>query len=135
MKTYSELITLPTFEERFFYLKIDDQYVGDDTFGYARYLNQKFYHSTEWRRFRRDMIIRDYGCEMGLKGYDIKGLIILHHIEPIAKEDILHNIECLMDPENCICVSHRLHNAIHYGDLSVLEPIFYERREGDTKLW
>lgn len=134
-KSYSELITLPTFEERFNYLLLNDHAVGEDTFGYNRYLNQKFYHSQEWRRFRRDIILRDYGCEMGLKPYEIHGLIIIHHINPIDKLDIINNVEALMDPENSISVSLRLHNAVHYGDLTVLEPAFYVRQEGDTKLW
>ena len=134
MKTYSKLITLPTFEERFNYLLIGGE-VGEDTFGYNRYLNQDFYHSPEWRRFRRDMIIRDNGCEMALEPYNISSLIILHHLEPIEANDILELTSKLMDPDNVVCVSHRLHNAIHYGDLSVLEPIFHVRRPDDTKLW
>lgn len=135
MKTYSELITLPTFEERFYYLLLQDHAVGEDTFGHARYLNQKFYHSTEWRRFRRDMIVRDYGCEMALKPYEITGSVILHHLNPLDEEDIINNTEALMNPENTVCVSLRMHNAIHYGDLTVLEPCFYTREKGDTKLW
>ena len=134
MKTYSKLITLPTFEERFNYLLIGGE-VGADTFGYNRYLNQDFYHSPEWRRFRRDMIIRDQGCEMALPPNEIHSLIILHHLEPIEANDILELTSKLMDPDNVVCVSHRLHNAIHYGDLSVLEPAFHIRRPGDTKLW
>lgn len=134
MKTYSELITLPTFEERFNYLLIGGE-VAADTFGYNRYLNQDFYHSPEWRRFRRDMIIRDQGCEMALPPNEIHSRIILHHLEPIEANDILELTSKLMDPDNVVCVSHRLHNAIHYGDLSVLEPIFHIRQPGDTKLW
>ena len=134
MKTYSKLITLPTFEERFNYLLIGGE-VAQDTFGYNRYLNQDFYHSPEWRRFRRDMIIRDQGCEMALPPNEIHSLIILHHLEPIEANDILELTSKLMDPDNVVCVSHRLHNAIHYGDLSVLEPVFHIRRPGDTKLW
>lgn len=134
MRTYSKLITLPTFEERFRYLLIGGE-IGKDTFGYNRYLNQDFYHSPEWRRFRRDMIVRDNGCEMALEPYNISSRIILHHLEPIEANDILELTSKLMDPDNVVCVSHRLHNAIHYGDLSVLEPAFHIRRQGDTKLW
>lgn len=134
MKTYSKLITLPTFEERFNYLLINDR-VGEDTFGFNRYLNQEFYHSRQWRDFRRDMIVRDNGCEMALEPYTIQSIIILHHLEPIEANDILELTSKLMDPDNVVCVSHRLHNSIHYGDLSVLEPIFHIRRPGDTKLW
>lgn len=133
-KTYSELITLNTFEERFRYLLLDG-IVGEETFGSKRYLNQAFYRSNEWKSFRRDMIIRDHGCEMGLIGYDIPGVIILHHINPIEPEDLLNNLDLLLDPENTVCVSLKLHNAIHYKDFSVLEPAFYERVPGDTTLW
>lgn len=135
MKTYTELIQLETFEDRFKYLSIRDGKVGEDTFGHLRFLNQKFYHSLEWKKFRSGIILRDHGCEMGLEPYEITGLVILHHINPITPDDILNDMDVLMDPENVICVSPRLHNAIHYGDMSVLEPAFHVRQKGDTKLW
>lgn len=134
MKTYRELITLSTFDERFNYLLIGNG-VGIETFGHNRYLNQDFYHSNEWKRFRRDMIVRDNGCEMGLDNYDIVGQIVLHHIEPLTILDFKDVAQALMNPDNVVCVSRKLHNAIHYGDKSVLEPLFYERRPGDTQLW
>lgn len=134
MKSYSELITLPSFEERFNYLLIGQE-VGLETFGHDRYLNQKFYRSPEWRLFRRDIILRDNGCEFGLEDFPINDLIIVHHINPILPEDVVHNLSVLMDPENAVCTSSRLHQAVHYGNLTVLEPIFYTRQKGDTVLW
>lgn len=135
IKCYSELITIPTYEGRFEYLKLDG-IVGKETFGFDRYLNQQFYNSYEYRKFRREMIIRDMGCDLGIEERPINGLIILHHINPISPDDILNrNIEILLDPENTICVALRTHNAIHYGDSSLLitEPI--ERRPNDTCPW
>lgn len=134
-KCYSELITIPDFEGRFEYLKLDGT-VGKETFGFDRYLNQQFYNSYEYRKFRRDMIIRDLGCDLGVDGYPINGVVILHHINPIAPDDIIsRNIRILLDPENTICVSHRTHNAIHYGDSSsiITKPI--ERKPNDTCPW
>lgn len=133
-RSYSELITLPTFEERFRYLKLGST-VGEDTFGYARYLNQTFYASTQWRRFRRDMIIRDMGCDLGIPDREILDTIIIHHINPITVDDILRSRACLMDPENSICVSHITHNAIHYGDESLLILAPIERSRNDTCPW
>lgn len=134
IKSYSELILIPTFIERFRYLKLSGS-VGEATFGYDRYLNQAFYQSTEWRNFRRKIIIRDKACDLGVEGYEIDKYIILHHINPITKEDLLRSYDCLMDPENVICVSHNTHNAIHYGDetLLITEPIV--RSANDTRLW
>ena len=135
IKTYSELITLPTFEERYRYLRIGGA-VGKETFGFDRYLNQKFYSSIEWKRFRRDMIIRDMGCDLGIEDRPIQGIIILHHLNPIDPKDILNkNICVLLNPENTICVSHNTHNAIHYGDDSLLfmDPII--RTKNDTCPW
>lgn len=134
IKSYSELILIPTYIERFRYLKLTGV-VGEDTFGYARYLNQAFYQSLEWRNFRRKIILRDQACDLGIPGYEIDKYIVLHHINPIAKEDLLLSHECLMDPENVICVSHNTHNAIHYGDetLLITEPVV--RCMNDTRLW
>lgn len=135
IKCYSELITIPTFEGRFEYLRLDGT-VGKETFGFDRYLNQQFYSSYEYRKFRRDMIIRDMCCDMGIAEFPINGLVILHHINPIAPEDILNrNIRILLDPENTICVSHRTHNAIHYGDISLLAVAPIERKQNDTCPW
>lgn len=135
-RTYSELITYQTYEDRLNYLKLEGQ-VGADTFGYERYLNQKFYRSPEWRRFRDQIIIRDNGCDLGLEGYEIYGKIIIHHLNPIFPEDILkRNMSILMDPENSICVMPSTHNAIHYIGKEMTtskEPV--TRTPGDTKLW
>lgn len=135
IKCYSELITLPTFEERFEYCVLGGA-VGAETFGYDRYLNQQFYTSYEYRKFRREIILRDTGCDLGIAEFPIGGLIILHHINPISPEDILNrNIRILLDPENSICVSHKTHNAIHYGDISLLTLAPVERKPNDTCPW
>lgn len=138
IKTYSELIALPTFEERFEYLKMKGK-VGIDTFGADRYLNQIFYNSTEWRQFRNQIIIRDNACDLGMWDRPIykKGQLTIHHLNPITKKQILERDPCLMDPENVItCRRNPTHEAIHYGNADMLiqnKPI--ERYEGDTKLW
>ena len=135
IKSYSELIKIPTYKERFDYLKLDG-IVGKDTFGYDRYLNQAFYNSPEWRRFRRDMIIRDNGCDLACEGYEIRGKIILHHINPITQDDLIsRRRDVLFDPENIICVSHNTHNAIHYGDVNLLITGPIERVANDTCPW
>lgn len=134
IKTYSELISIPTYEERFDYLKLDG-IVGKDTFGYDRYLNQAFYNSPEWRRFRRDIIIRDNGCDLACEGYEIRGKIILHHINPLTQDDLINRREALFDPENIICVTHNTHNAIHYGDANLLITGPIERTANDTCPW
>lgn len=136
MKCYDELVSIQDFEGRYEYLKLGGQ-VGKQTFGYDRYLNQKFYTSEEWRRFRRDIIIRDHGCDLGIDDglHDIKTKIIIHHINPISMKDILRrNFDILLNPSNVICVTHRTHEAIHYGDISLLQ-IYVERRPGDTRSW
>lgn len=136
IKRYSEVIKLPTAEERFHYLKLGSS-IGESTFGFDRYLNQTFYTSREWRKFRSDMILRDNGCDMALPDRDIpKGArLILHHINPLTLEDVEEQGEALFDPENVICVSDRTHNAIHFGDISLLvfDPIV--RRPNDTCPW
>lgn len=135
IKCYSELITIPTYEGRFEYLQLDGN-VGKETFGFDRYLNQQFYNSYEYRKFRREMIIRDKGCDLGIEERPINGLIILHHINPISPDDIINrNIRILLDPENTICVAHRTHNAIHYGDSSLLTTNPIERKPNDTCPW
>lgn len=135
MLTYSECISLPSFIERFRYLKLSGE-VGGETFGFNRPLNQAFYNSQEWRTFRRKIIIRDYGCDLASKGFEIGGKIIIHHINPIMIEDIQNFNPVILDPENVICVSHKTHEAIHYGSEILLENYWItERSPGDTKLW
>lgn len=135
IKTYSELIALPTFEERYRYLRLDGE-IGKETFGFDRWLNQVFYNSKEWKAFRRDIIVRDMGCDLGVKDREIIGSIMIHHMNPISLDDILHRrIEILMNPENSICTSLTTHNAIHYGDDSLLVKGPVERRKNDTCPW
>lgn len=133
-RSYSELMRLQTFEERFDYLKFSAK-IGEKTFGYERYLNQMFYGTPEWRAFRREAIIRDNGCDLGLEGYDIPDRIEVHHINPITAEMIENNDPCLMDLENVICTSSRTHKAIHYGDKNLLPRLPIERRPNDTCPW
>lgn len=133
--TYKELSRLKTFEERFEYLK-QGAMIGEETFGSSRYLNQTFYKSKEWLAFRNEIIIRDDGCDLGIKDRPIGGRIILHHLNPITERDIIDRAESLFDPENLICVSHSTHNALHFGDISLTDPTnVVERKPGDTKLW
>ena len=134
IRTYSELIQLPTFEERFEYLRLDGS-VGQATFGYDRYLNQILYNSPEWKRFRRDIIIRDNGCDLTYEGYEIRGRIIIHHINTISIEDIVNRNSMVFDPENVITTTHNTHNAIHYGDKELLVTVPIERSANDTCLW
>lgn len=134
-RTYSELITLPTFEERFKYLQLNGA-VGRDTFGFDRYLNQYIYQrSQRWKSVRDKIIIRDNGCDLGVEGYSIYGRIIIHHMNPISVEDILSDRDWIFDPEFLICVSHRTHNAIHYGDETLLPQAPIERTKNDTCPW
>lgn len=135
-RTYSELITIPTFEERFEYLRLDGK-VGEDTFGHDRWLNQMLYQRTkEWKAIRRKAIIRDNGCDLGIPGRTISGRILVHHINPITKEDILQRTESILfDLNNLICVSNDTHNAIHYGDASLLIKDYVPRTEFDTCPW
>ena len=134
IKTYSELITLPTFEERFAYLQLNGV-VGRDTFGFDRYLNQNFYRSKRWRSIRDQIIIRDNGCDLGVEGYDIYGKILIHHINPITLDDIERESEFLLNPEYLITTTHNTHNAIHYGDESLLSTMPMERVKNDTCPW
>ena len=134
IKTYSELITIPTFEERFEYLKLDGQ-VGVETFGFNRYLNQVFYKSDEWLSIRDYVITRDNGCDLGMEGYEIYGRILIHHINPITKDDIIQRSRILLDPENLITTVKRTHDAIHYGDSNLLMKAPIERRKNDTCPW
>lgn len=133
-KTYEQLRQLPTFEERFRYLALRRS-VGEATFGSERYLNQRFYMSSDWRRVRNFIIVRDHGCDLGILGRDIYSTMYIHHINPIRAEDLKSGNPLLLDPNNLITVSHRTHNAIHYGDENQLQKEFVERRPGDTKDW
>ena len=134
IKTYSEVIALPTFEDRFNYLQLKGR-VGQETFGYDRYLNQILYNSYEWRKFRREIIVRDNGCDLACEGHEINGKALIHHINPIRVEDIINRNPMVFDPENVITTIHNTHNAIHYGDenLLIISPI--ERRQNDTCPW
>lgn len=134
IKTYSEMLSLPTFIERFEYLKIGGQ-VGDATFGYDRYLNQILYRTPEWKRFRRDIIIRDMGCDLACDDREIVGKIIVHHINPLTIEDVYNLDPKIFDPENVVCVSLDTHNAIHYGDQSLLMKDPVVRTKNDTCPW
>lgn len=134
IRTYSELITLPTFEERFRYLKLGGR-VGAETFGYDRYLNQIFYKDDEWLATRDKVIIRDNGCDLGMPDREIMSRILVHHINPITKEDILLRRRCLFDLENLICTLKSTHDAIHYGDDSILLLAPRIRTKNDTCPW
>lgn len=133
-RTYRECMQLPTFQERYRYLQIGGQ-VGKETFGFDRYLNQMLYRTPEWKRFRRDMIVRDNGCDLGCEGYEIYGNILIHHINPITVDDVINRNPCIFDPNNVICTSLNTHNAIHYGDetLLITEPVV--RKPNDTCPW
>lgn len=132
--SYSELITLPTFEERFNYLKLSGS-IGVDTFGFNRYLNQAFYKSLEWKRIREQIILRDNACDLGIEDRMIMGRILIHHLNPISPEDLVKMNRNVIDPENLICVSHMTHNALHYSDESSLPSGLVERYENDTIPW
>lgn len=132
--TYSNLVELPTFAERFDYLALNGV-VGESTFGGSRYLNQLFYNSKEWKEVRDVVIMRDEGCDLGCLDRPITGTIYIHHINPIRKEDILTRSWKVLDPENLICVSFNTHQAIHYGDRSILIPDLIERYPNDTCPW
>lgn len=135
MKTYTELISLKTLDERFQYLSKGVK-PTQETFGNERYLNQQFYRSLEWSKIKREAHIRDNGCELGLEDYPISGRIYVHHINPITIEDITHSSNSLFDLENLICCSFKMHQAIHYGDKSFLEIYKWkERTENDTIPW
>lgn len=134
IRTYTDLILLNSFADRYNYLKLEGQ-VGCETFGYDRYLNQILYRSKEWRKIRDRVIIRDNACDLGVEGYNLHGKVIVHHMNPITLEDIERRREWLFDPEFLICVSHRTHNAIHYGDESLLPVLPIERKPGDTIPW
>lgn len=123
IRTYSELITLKTFEERFLYLKLDGS-IGEDTFGFDRYLNQLFYRSPEWKQVRNFVITRDMGYDLAIPDHEIiNQQILIHHMNPLTKEDIINKSDYLLNPEYLICTTKKTHNAIHYGDERILDPI------------
>lgn len=134
IKTYSELITLSSFEERYRYLKLDGV-VGKETFGFDRYLNQLFYKSKEWRSIRNFVITRDSGCDLGVEGHNIYDKILVHHMNPISKEDILGRSDYLLNPEFLISTMKNTHDAIHYGDESLLITAPIQRSKNDTCPW
>lgn len=134
IKTYSELITLPTFLERYNYLRLSGR-IGEDTFGFDRYMNQKFYQSVEWKQVRDFVIVRDCGCDLGMEDREIMGKILIHHMNPIRPKDIYYGTDFLMNPEYLICTCHNTHNAIHYGDESLLFTGLTERTKYDTCPW
>lgn len=134
MKTYNELIHIPTFEERYRYLRLSGS-VGEETFGFRRWLNQEFYHSDEWKRFRDKIIIRDGGCDLAVDGFEIYSSIIIHHLNPITYDDILNRNPCVFDPNNVVCTKLSTHNAIHYGDEILLPKTPVERIKNDTCPW
>lgn len=134
MRTYSELIRLSTFEERFRYLQLHGK-VGEDTFGFDRYLNQMFYHSKEWKRVKNEVIIRDDGCDLAIPDREIHGRILVHHMNPIVVKDILERTDILLNPEYLISTSKQIHDAIHYGDERSLPKDFVARNPFDTCPW
>lgn len=135
IRTHSELITLPTFEERYRYLRLGGR-VGEETFGFDRYLNQEFYkHDKEWLALRDHVIVRDNGCDLGIEGREIYDRIIIHHMNPITVNDILNRTEFLLNPEYLICTVKNTHDAIHYGDESLLITVPRERSRYDTCPW
>ena len=133
-RSYTELSRLSTFSERFQYLTLRGQ-VGDITFGSDRWLNQAFYTSTQWRSIRSAVIARDEGCDLGIEGYEIHKGLYIHHMNPITVDDLRHGNEDILDPEYLIVVTHKTHNAIHYGDPNQVPRQLVERGPGDTKLW
>lgn len=134
IRRYSELRKLNSMAERFEYLCLSGK-VGMETFGFDRYLNQVFYKSPEWKAVRHKVIIRDDGCDLGIKGFEIKDKILIHHMNPVSIKDILERNSDIINPEFLICVSHRTHQAIHYGDSGLLPQVPVVRHIGDTTLW
>ena len=134
IRCYSELVLIPTFEERFQYLRLDG-IVGQETFGFDRYMNQYFYRSKEWRRVRDIVIARDNGCDLGIPGHEIFGRVLIHHMNPIRPEDIRSRSDILLNPEYLITTVHETHRAVHYGDESLLITAPIPRARNDTCPW
>ncbi len=133
-RSYHGLRRLATFEDRFDYLELRGQ-VGEATFGFDRWMNQQFYTSWEWKSVRQHVIVRDHGCDLGISGYEIETQLLIHHVNPLTSDDIKHGEEWILDPEFLITTSRRTHNAIHYGDRSLLPKPHVSRAPGDTRLW
>lgn len=133
-RTYTELRSLETLEDKFEYLKLNGV-VGATTFGYDRWINQAFYRSTEWKQIRNHVIARDLGCDLGVDGYQIRSHLLIHHMNPMEKMDIVGGKTDILDPEFLITTTLKTHNAIHYGDERLLPRAFVPRRAGDTQLW
>lgn len=134
IRTYSEMCRFQTLEDRFEYLKLGGS-VGRSTFGFDRYINQRFYTSRQWKQVRDEVIVRDDGLDLGVDGYEIYDRIIIHHMNPLTVEDVEAGVLDILDPEFLVTTAHLTHNAIHYGDRSLLPRPLIERRPGDTKLW
>lgn len=134
IRTYSEIIKRSTFEERYEYLKLGGS-VGEATAGFDRWINQEFYRSREWKSLRQDVILRDGGCDLGVPGHEIQRKALVHHINPLTVRDIVDGLHWILNPEYLITVSHDTHNAIHYGDASLLPKEYVERSPGDTRVW
>jgi hypothetical protein len=134
IRKYSELRHLRTMKDRFDYLKLSGV-VGQETFGYDRYLNQIFYKTTEWKNVRRQVIIRDNGCDLGIDGYEIHDKVIIHHMNPVQLSSLVRKDDDILNPDFLICVSHNTHQAIHYGDFSLVPQGPIVRKPGDTRLW
>lgn len=134
IRRYNELSRLPTFDERFDYLRLGGG-VGRETFGFDRYVNQRFYDSHEWQSVRRYVILRDEGCDLGVPGYEIPLGPLIHHMNPMSVDDIVHGEDWILDPEFLITTTHRTHNAIHYGIEKLTPRVVVERSPQDTKLW
>lgn len=134
IRTYSELIQISDYYDRFEYLKIGGK-IGFETFGYDRYLNQILYASPEWRHFRDVIIIRDNGCDIAMPGFEIHDRLTVHHLNTLTKEDILNRDPKIFDPENVVCVSHNTHMAIHYGSRDLLPQPIIVRTQNDTCPW
>jgi hypothetical protein len=133
-RSYTELSRIVGFDERFDYLKLNGE-IGRSTFGFDRYINQKFYTSYEWKRARQQVIFRDDGCDLGVPGYEIYGEILIHHINPMVVDDIIHGEEWIFDPEYLITTTQNTHNAIHFGNDKLLPKVVIARSPHDTKLW
>lgn len=134
IRTYSDLRRIDGFVERFRYLQLRGE-VGGSTFGFDRWMNQQFYRSREWKHIRQHVIARDEGCDLGVDGYEIYDRIYIHHMNPMTVEDVEHGNEDILNPEFLISTTHKTHNAIHYGDETLLPKTLVERQPGDTKLW
>ena len=134
IRSYKELSKLETFEDRFEYLSLRGV-VGESTFGFDRWINQQFYKSKQWKDLRHHIILRDEGCDLGVDGYEIFGRLIIHHMNPMVTNDIIHGDDAILNPEYLITTTHKTHNAIHYGDASLLPKQYVPRQKNDTKLW